>query len=152
MFGIASTALLAAIAVYCFVRIFPPELLKPFQSNTPMLIARAELFGSAPSLLYTFAIGLIIGSCATTPAGARIHCLSWSVLAMLLEISQHPAIAKPVASWLSGTLLVPAWKAVEPYWNQGVFDTLDLVATAAGGVTALIFLSYLSTGYNDENR
>ena len=82
--AIAGAALLAAIAVYCLVRIHPPELLTPFQSTIPILAGQAGLFGSAPSLLYIFAIGLIVGTFASTPASARTHCLIWLGLALLL--------------------------------------------------------------------
>ena len=64
---IAGTALLAAVAVYCLARIYPPELLTPFQSTIPILAGQAGLFGSAPSFFYTFAIGLLVGTCAGPP-------------------------------------------------------------------------------------
>ena len=112
--ALAGTALLAAVAVYCLARIYPPELLTPFQSTIPLLAGQAGLFGSAPSLFYTFAIGLFVGTCASTPASARIHCLIWLGLALLLEISQHPVIAEPLVSWLENTLIVSSWEFVGP--------------------------------------
>ena len=149
-FGIAGTALLAAVAVYCLARIYPPELLTPFQSTIPALAVQAGLFGSAPSFFYIFAIGLIVGTCASTPASARTHCLTWLGLALLLETTQHRAIAEPLVSWLSETLLVSTWEVVEPYWSRGVFDPLDIIATVAGGLAALIILTYLSTEHRDD--
>jgi len=148
--AIAGTALLAAIAVYCLARIYPPELLTPIQLTIPVLVEQAGLFGSAPSLFYTFAIGLIIGTCASTPASARVHCLSWLGLALLLEISQHRAIAESLSFWLADTLFVSAWKVVGPYWNRGVFDPMDMIATAIGGLAALTILSYLLTEHYDD--
>jgi hypothetical protein len=148
--AIASAALLAAVAVYCLARINPPELLTPFQPTFPILAAQAGLFGSAPSFLYIFAIGLIVGSCASTPVGARTHCLTWLGLALLLEISQHPVIADPLVSWLADTLFVSAWEVIVPYWMRGVFDPLDMIATVVGGLAALIILTYYSRGHVDE--
>ena len=148
----AGAALLAAIAVYCLARIYPPELLIPFQSTISMLAGQAGLFGSAPSFLYIFAIGLIVGSCASTPAGGRTHCLIWLGLALLLEISQHPVIAEPLVSWLADILSVTAWKFIEPYWSRGVFDPLDMIATLAGGLAALTILTHLSVEHYDERR
>jgi len=150
-FGIAGTALLAAIAVYCLVRIHPPELLTPFQSTILILAGQAGLFGSAPSLLYIFAIGLIVGTFASTPASARTQCLIWLSLALLLEISQHPLIAEPLISWLADTLFVSTWEVIEPYWKWGVFDPLDMIATAVGGLAALILLTYFPVGDRDEH-
>jgi hypothetical protein len=151
-FGIAGTALLAAVAVYCLARIYPPELLTPFQSTIPILAEQAGLFGSAPSFLYIFAIGLIVGSCASTPVSARTHCLIWLGLALLLEISQHPIIAKPLSSWLADTLSISIWVVIEAYWERGVFDPLDMIATVAGGLVALTTLNHLSTEHYDEHR
>ncbi len=147
---LAGTALLAAVAVYCLARIYPPELLTLFQSTIPTLARQAGLFGSAPSFLYVFAIGLILGTCAPTPISARIHCLIWLGLALLLEISQHPVIAKPLASWLADTSFVSAWEIIGPYWKRGVFDPLDMIATIAGGLVALTILTYLSTEHYDD--
>ena len=150
-FGIAGTALLAAIAVYCLVRIHPPELLTPFQSTIPILAGQAGLFGSAPSLLYIFAIGLIVGTFGSTPASVRTHCLIWLGLTLLLEISQHPLIAEPLASWLADTLFISTWEIIGPYWERGVFDPQDIIATVTGGLAALAILSYFSTGHGDEH-
>lgn len=128
-YGTAGTALLTAIAVYCLARIYPPELLTPFQTTDPFLAQQTALFGSAPSLFYTFAIGLFVGSCASSRTSAKLHCLNWLGLALLLEISQHPVFAKPLAAWLADTLFVSARETIGPYWNRGVFDPLDLIAT-----------------------
>jgi hypothetical protein len=148
--AVAGTALLAAVAVYCLMRVYPPELLTPFQLSIPALIGQAGLFGSAPSFLYIFAIGLIVGSCASTPASARTHCLIWLGLALLLELSQHPVIAEPLVAWLADTLFVSVWAIIGPYWMRGVFDSLDMVATVAGGLAALTILTSLSTEHYDD--
>jgi len=150
-FGIAGTALLASVAVYCLARIYPPELLAPFQATDPLLVEKTALFGSAPSLLYTFAIGLFIGSCASSRTSAKLHCLNWLGLALLLEFSQHPIIAIPMTSWLADTLFTSTWEIIGPYWKRGVFDPQDIIATVAGGLAALAILSYFSTGHVDEN-
>jgi len=150
--ALAGTALLAAVAVYCLARIYPPELLTPFQSTIPAFAKQAGLFGSAPSFLYIFAIGLIVGSCASTPASARTHCLIWLGLALLLEISQHPVIADPLVSWLSDSSFVSTWELVGPYWMRGVFDPLDVIATLTGGLGALTILTRFSAEYCDEHR
>jgi hypothetical protein len=70
-YGIAGRALLAAIAVYCLARIYPPELLAPFQTTNSLLAEQTALFGSAPSLFYSFAIGLFVGSGASSRTGAK---------------------------------------------------------------------------------
>jgi hypothetical protein len=141
--GIASTALLAAIAVYCLARHYLPELLVPFQATQSIFADQTGLFGSAPSFLYTLAIGLLVGSCASAQAGARMHCLIWIGLALLLEITQHTVIAESIASWLANMLDVSAWELIGPYWTRGAFDPLDIVATVAGGIIALVILTYL---------
>jgi len=150
-FGIAGTALLAAVLVYCLARIYPPELLTPFQTTVPLLAKQAAVFGNAPSFFYTFAVGLFIGAFAPSSTAARWHCLNWLGLALLLEISQHPFIAIPMTSWLADTLFTSTWEIIGPYWKRGVFDPQDIIATVAGGLAALAILSYFSTGHVDEH-
>jgi len=149
--GIASTALLAAMAVYCFTRVYPPELLTPFQATNSIFADQTGFFGSAPSFLYTMAIGLVIGACASQ-ANARMHCLIWIGLALLLELTQNPVIAEPLSSWLAQTLNVSIWEIIEPYWNGGAFDPLDLLATVAGGIIALTILSRSSVEIKHAQR
>jgi hypothetical protein len=148
--AIAGMALLAATAIYCLARISPPELLTPFQSTIPILAGQAGLFGSAPSFFYTFAIGLLVGTCAPTLASAKAHCLIWVSLALLLEISQHPIVAEPLIARLEDTLFISAWRVIGPYWIRGVFDPMDMIATVVGGLTALTILTYLSTEHYDD--
>ena len=149
--GIAGTALFAAVAIYCLARIYPPELLAPFKITIPILAGQTGLFGSAPSFFYTFAIGLIVGTFASSPASAKLHCLNWLGLAVLLEISQHPMIAKHLASWLADTLSISTWEMISLYWNRGVFDPLDLIATVVGGLAVLALLTYFPTGFANEH-
>ncbi len=144
--GIANASFLIALGVYCFARIYPPELLIPFQSTIPILTGQAELFGSAPSFFYTLAVGLLVGACASTPTSARVHCLAWICLTLFLEASQHPIVVEPLARWLSES----SWGLVGPYWMKGTFDQLDLIASIVGGFIALAILTYLSPKHNDE--
>jgi len=143
-FGIAMLSLAAAIAVYLLARAFPPELLAAWRSTGPALAGHAEIFGSAPSLFYTLALGLLLGACASSLARARLHCLAWTGLASILEISQRPEIAKPLSALLHNHLSASAWHVVGPYWTRGIFDPLDLLATLVGGAIALLLLGHLS--------
>ena len=149
--GIAVTALLAAVAIYCLARIYPPQLLTPYQITIPILAGQTGLFGSAPSFFYTLAIGLIVGTCAASPTSAKLHCLNWLGLAVLLEISQHPMVVKHLASWLADSSPISTWEMISPYWNRGVCDPLDLVATVAGGLAALTILTYSPIGHDNEH-
>ncbi len=150
--GIASSALLVAIAVYCFVRLNPPDLLVPFQVSSSLLGMQTGLFGSAPSFFYTLALGLLIGACAATQVSGRLHCLLWIVLALCLEVSQVPVVSVPLAGQLEGILPDSAFELVASYWANGVFDPLDLFATIAGGTLALALLAYLSLEKKNETE
>jgi hypothetical protein len=152
--GTASVSLLVAIAVYCFARSHPPEILlsmqmSSMQNGIPILAAQTGLFGSAPSLFYTLAIGLLIGACAATPRGARLHCLSWMGVALSLELLQLPALARPLSTWLSANLSESSWEFVYPYWTRGTFDYLDLLATLTGGMIAMVLLTRISASNRD---
>jgi hypothetical protein len=136
--GIATLSLSAALAVYCLARIYPPALLEPLQATLPALAAQTALFGSLPSLLYTLAIGLLIGCCASTPGAARLHCLLWLGIALMLELAQHPLVSAPVSERLYDMVTESTWQVIGPYWTRGSFDPLDLLATLIGGVIALV--------------
>jgi hypothetical protein len=148
---VASLSLFAAVLVYSFARIYPPEILASIQATHPGLAAQTGLFGSAPSFFYTLALGLFVGLCASTQRSGRLHCLLWLSLALLLESTQHPVIASLLITWLPNTLPVSAWELVGPYWLRGVFDQHDLLASLIGGMVALVALTYLSKEPTDEN-
>jgi hypothetical protein len=140
--GIATVSLSAAVAVYCLARYYPPALLEPLQATQSILAARPDLFGSLPSLFYILAMGLLVGSCATTPAGSRLHCSLWIGLGIVLEFTQHSLIAVPLSSWLPVILGDSIWTLTGPYWLHGTFDPADLLATVVGGAIALAILAY----------
>jgi hypothetical protein len=148
--GTATIALSMAVAVYLFVRLHPPALLEPFQITNALPGIQPGIFGSAPSLFYTLSIGLLIGVFASMSANVRLHCLIWIGLALCLEISQASIIAGPLTSWLSTTLPSSAWELFAPYWANGVFDQLDLLATVVGGAIALAVLTYLPREVKDD--
>lgn len=150
-FSIASLSLLAAAAVYSFARFHPPELLETFQATNPVLATQTLVFGSAPSLLYTLALGLFIGACASTLAEARILCLAWIGLAIGLELAQHPIVAGHLSTWLAAVSSESIWALIGPYWTRGVFDPLDLLATLVGGYIALLLLNHLLTENTDAS-
>ncbi|MGD8348188.1 MAG: hypothetical protein PVI79_03080, partial [Gammaproteobacteria bacterium] len=79
------------------------------------------------------------------------HCLAWTLLALLLEISQHPQIAAVFSSGLAGILPEPVRVASGSYWARGVFDPLDLAATLAGGLVALVLLARLPAEVEDAH-
>jgi len=149
---IAFTGMLAAVAVYCFARLYPPGLLEPFQATHPVLAAQTLLFGSAPSFFYTLSIGLLVGACASSLSGARLHCVVWIGLAVCLELTQHPEFAEPLATLFSGMLPGSTWELVGPYWTRGAFDQLDLIATVLGGSIAWAVLTYLPMEHNNESN
>ena len=151
-FGIASLALLAAVAVYCFARIYPPELLASFQATQIILAAQTGLFGSAPSFFYTLSVGILVGIGASTPTGARMHCLLWIAVALCLELSQHPIVSEPLATWFAESLSESTWGLIGPYWIRGAFDQLDLLASVVGGSIALAILTYFQREHNNENN
>jgi len=142
--GIASLSLLIAIAVYCFARLYPPLLFESIKATSQILASQTGIFGSAPSLFYTLSIGLLVGACAPTLWGARLHCLLWITLAGFLEMSQLPTLSRPLSTWLASILPETSWEIVRPYWARGAFDPLDMLATLMGGLIALLLLTCIS--------
>lgn len=142
--GIGFFSLMIAVMVYIFARIYPPELLTSLHAPNVYLGPYTGLFGSAPSLWYTLALGLLIGACASSHVSARVHCLVWIGLAMLLELSQARIIAEPIGAWASESLPESIWTIAESYWTRGVFDPLDLLATIVGGAIAIVLLAFFT--------
>jgi hypothetical protein len=138
------------MAVYCLARINPPALIEPLQVTLPALAAQTALFGSLPSLFYTLAIGLLIGCCASTPGTARLHCLLWLGIALMLELAQHPLVAAPLSDRLYDMVTESTWQVIGPYWTHGSFDPLDLLATLVGGGIALVLFGAASRKYEHE--
>lgn len=144
--GIACLALLFALSVYVFARPSPPDLIAGLHWRSDWLTGYSAYLNSAPSLFYTLAIGLLIGVCVSTRSAALRHCALWIGLAACLELTQAPFIADRLADWLGSILPASVWGAFGPYWQRGVFDPFDLLATFAGGAVAILLLSRFSTG------
>ena len=151
--GIACLALLVAVSVYVFARPSPPDLMAGLHWRSNWLTGYSAYLNSAPSLFYTLAIGLFIGVFASQRSAARRHCALWIGLAACLELTQAPFAAAWLADSLGPMLPASAWGAIGPYWQRGVFDPLDLLATLAGGAVAILLLSRLPTekAYETEN-
>ena len=141
--GVASLSLISAIAVYLFLRLDPPTMLEPFQSSEKWFVSHARMFGSLPSFFYTLSIGLLLGAISSNLSGARIHCLIWIAMALILELTQHGIITEQITGVLVDFLPKTAIEIIGPYWSRGVFDPLDLLATLIGGLLALVLLSCL---------
>ena len=147
--SVASLSLLAAVAVYCVARSNPPEILAPWAATNSIIASYTGVFGSTPSFFYTLALGLAIGVCASTRSGAKVHCLMWTGLALCLELSQHQIVTEPVSTWIRNNLSAPIRTLIGPYWSRGVFDPMDLLATAVRGCIAFYLLTHLSSEKND---
>lgn len=142
---IAAFSLSLAISTYCFARINPPEILSPFISTSYALASYTGIFGSAPSFFYTLAVGLFIGLFTASRANARLHCSVWTGFCLLLEFTQLQTLSGAISNRLSDVIPELAWRYIGPYWQRGVFDHFDLLATLTGGVIALIMITYLPT-------
>lgn len=150
--GIGCLALLAALSVYLFARPNSPVLLAGLHWRSDWLATYSGYLYSAPSLFYTLAIGLFIGVCASSHTAARRHCAIWVGLAAVLEATQATTIAGRIVDWLAALLPATLWDLIGPYWQRGVFDPLDLVATLAGGAFAILLLSRFPTEKANESE
>jgi hypothetical protein len=147
--GVASLSLFAAVLVYSFTRIYPPELLASIQAIHPGLAAQTGIFGSAPSFFYTLGLGLFIGACASNRSTAKLHCSLWIGLSLCLELTQHTAFAGSLSNWFPSVLPESIWGLIGPYWTRGVFDPIDLIATLIGGLIALLLITHLPMEENN---
>lgn len=133
--GIAASSLALALAVYVFAREHPPAIMAPIQAPAPWLLEHSRLFDSAPSLFYTLAFGLLLGVVSRERSRGQLHCLAWTGIALLLELTQAPGIA---GAFIAATDRLPLFIAnlIAPYWATGTFDPVDLLAVLLGGATA----------------
>lgn len=133
--GIAASSLALALAVYVFAREYPPAIVAPIQAPAPWLLEHSRLFDSAPSLFYTLAFGLLLGVVSRERSRGQLHCLAWTGIALLLELTQAPGIA---GAFIAATDRLPLFIAnlIAPYWATGTFDPVDLLAVLLGGATA----------------
>jgi hypothetical protein len=150
--GVAVLSLTAAVSVYCFARINPPEIFLPFQATNHVLASFDDIFGSAPSFFYTLALGLVVGVGASSHISAKLHVLIWTGLCSSLELTQIPVLSKALMTSLPGMLPEQAWQLVGPYWQRGIFDPVDLLATLFGGLIALSLVTRLPTDKNHAVR
>lgn len=133
--GIAASSLTLALAVYVFAREYPPAIIESLQIPAPWLLEHGRLFGSAPSLFYTLAFGLLLGVISAEPRRGQLHCLVWTAIALLLELTQAPEVA---GTFIAAFDRLPPVAAdlLTPYWKNGTFDPVDLLATLLGGASA----------------
>lgn len=148
--GIAASSLALALAVYVFAREYPPAIVAPIQAPNPLLLEHGRLFGSAPSLFYTLAIGLLLGVTSADHGRGQLHCLIWTGIALMLELTQIPHIASTCVA-LSENLPRFVADLITPYWAKGTFDLADLLATLLGGMTALGILRFIPTENKDAS-
>ena len=141
LFVISGICLALALAVYCLTRSHPPALIPDYLLARDALVTVDGISGSAPSFLYTLAIALALGASATSARAAGLHCLAWTGLCLLLEISQLPAIGAIILSGPGEMLTDSGLRIISPYWTRGTFDPGDLLATLLAGLLALALLA-----------
>jgi len=97
---------------------------------------------SVPSFLHVLAMALLTAAFAPpTRRGALVLCAAWVAINWLFESGQHAGLAKPIYQWLQAQCGEwPACHRSALFFRNGTFDTLDLVAAAAGGVCAWLLL------------
>lgn len=146
--GLTTASFAAAMGVYILARGNPPAIIEPFRATIPSLAEHGGVFGSAPSLLFTLAVAILIGIVAGTRNKAMAHCLAWVLLACCLELSQHASVASIIVDSAADILPASIWHYLGAYWVRGYFDPLDLVATLLGGALAVVALNRLPTEHN----
>jgi len=136
----AILALLAGAAIYLLARDWSTVYLLAWaadaQAGGPLLKLGAWA-GSAPSFAHAFSFGLLT---ALILGGGSRHaafaCLFWGVTDTLLELLQRPewsmAIPQLPIEWAAWPLL----DNLQAYFQQGRFDSIDIVAIALGTFAA----------------
>lgn len=144
---VAFAALALGLLVYLLARPPGSAYLLPAWLGLPgALPPAAAAFGrQLPGFVHTLAFGLLTYAClAPTRRAALASAGVWLAVNTLFEIGQVPEAARWIAAhapaWFGS---VPVLANVPAYFLAGRFDWLDLVAIAAGAVSA-VFVAGLS--------
>ena len=139
----ASIAMFTALITYLLIRVSPPELLAPFSISIPPPTGSLFFWGWAPSFFYTLSLCLLLACVLQNSKLAARHCVIWTFLSVIFEISQYPLLATPISKALESNLLETSWIVFAPYWTNGTFDPLDILATITGGGLGFTTIRYL---------
>lgn len=149
--ALAATGLLALVIgclVYLFDRV--PESVYLLGAAFPHWQDGQNVFGFIGNHLpsFTHVFGFILLTSAILAGGRKttlIISMAWCGIDMLFEGGQHP----DAAAWLAPR--VPDWfkpipflENTGPYFTQGTFDVLDLLAITLGTVAAYLMIRWLS--------
>ena len=148
----ASIAMLIALGTYLFARVYPPAILAPLSATNISPVDALAFWDWAPSFLYSFSLCLLIGCVVQTSKLATQHCVIWILLTLILEISQYPSLATQIVKSFENIVPETGWIVLAPYWVNGTFDPLDILATVAGGGLSLTIIIFLQRGkVSDSN-
>ena len=128
--GLALSSLVSGLLVYVLVR--DPAHLAWLPAMPSPAVAFADWSGPLPSFLHTLGFILLTAVVAGVRrrASLAVVSLAWVGVESLFEIGQHPLLAGALASGLSG---LPGLAGAGPYFVNGTFDPLDLLAVVLAG-------------------
>ena len=137
-------ALLLALVFYTLGRAESTAYLLPVQLSQllPTVGTRAAL-GSLPTFLHVFSFVLLtvaVGRPQSATACIAIAC-GWCVANILFETGQHPDIAPLIDSALPASFdSMLILENVGPFFLNGTFDPLDVLAAALGALASIGFI------------
>lgn len=133
--AVALLSLASGVVVYVLVR--DSAVLAWLPATPSPAVPFADWSGPLPSFLHTLGFILL----TAVAAGVRrrgslaVVSLAWVVVESLFELGQHPLLAGALAASLSG---LPGLAGAGPYFVNGTFDPLDLLAVAVAGGLAWV--------------
>jgi hypothetical protein len=141
IFGVATTVLLAGVAVYAIGRAPGSGGVVPFAGYFWQSGQRSftPFFGSFPSFAHAFAFSVFMALVLPwRPAWIAASCALWAVIDVAFEIGQHPAVVAKLPAWMHQ---VTGFDRLRQYLTSGTFDLLDVVAAVLGAIAAYGLLS-----------
>jgi hypothetical protein len=101
--------------------------------NIHVLNVFGDLGYNLPSFSHAFALSLLtVAAGGYLLKGARVICLGWLAVHFIFELGQHSAVSASLADLIRqiGNYRIVERSAL--YFERGVFDPLDLVASLIG--------------------
>lgn len=140
-------ALLLALVFYALGRPDGTVCLLPVQLTQILpTVGTGAALGSMPTFLHVFAFALL--TVAVSRPQSRTGCVAiasgWCVVNILFEAGQHPGLAPLIDDILPASFgVVPMLDNFSPFFLNGTFDPLDILAAALGAVASISFIFWI---------
>jgi hypothetical protein len=140
-------ALLLALIFYVLGRADGTVYLLPVQLTQILpTVGSVAALGSLPTFLHVFSFVLLTVAVARPQSATTCVAIAcgWCIANVLFETGQHPGIAPLIDGVLPASFdSLPILENIGPFFLNGTFDPLDVLAAVLGAVTSISFIFWM---------